>query len=402
MLTFVLAFLLFATDPKQAVPLIQRGLLDLQQGKLAEAQTTLEQAAKLDPGNPYVWTSLAETYWRLRQPKQAQEAARKAESAGNGNPVVAHALAMFYSKTGQFGRAAQLEEQFAASPGADAGARSRAANLYLNAGEAAKALPLAQEAARAHPSATAEDTLGRVLVAAGQPGEGIKHLAEAWRQGKPSAEIAFNYAQMLLHGQDFTGAAAVLEQALQANSKNAQLTLALGVARYGQRRFEDAIVAFLNTIAIDPRIEQPYVFLGRMLDQAGPHLAAIKKADEAWASANPKNAGAQLQLAKTMVASGGGPDQVESVLRRSITLDSHNWESHYELGLLLSKRRAYREAAEELTSSIKLNPKAPMPHYHLARVYDRLGQPDRAKEEREIHQRLTSPAGSGMSNTAPQ
>ena len=71
MLTFVLAFLLFATDPKQAVPLIQRGLLDLQQGKLAEAQTTLEQAAKLDPGNPYVWTSLAETYWRLRQPKQA-------------------------------------------------------------------------------------------------------------------------------------------------------------------------------------------------------------------------------------------------------------------------------------------------------------------------------------------
>jgi tetratricopeptide (TPR) repeat protein len=172
LLAFVFALLLFAADPKQALPLIQRGLLDLQQGKLTDAQSSLEQAAKLDPANPYVWTSLAETYLRLKQPKQAQAAARKAESAGNGNPVVAHALAMFYSKTGEFSRAAQLEEQFAASSGADAGAAARAAALYLNAGDAAKALPLAREAARAHPSAAAEDTLGRALVAAVQPDEG--------------------------------------------------------------------------------------------------------------------------------------------------------------------------------------------------------------------------------------
>ena len=402
MIALVFTLLLFAADPRQAVPLLQRGLVELQQGKLTEAKTTLEEAGKLDPVNPYVWTSLAETYRRLEQPKQAQDAARKAEDAGKGNPVVAHALAMFYSKTGEFSRAAQLEEQFAASSGADAGALSRAAALYLNAGDAAKALPLAREAAHAHPSAVAEDTLGRALIAAGQPDEGRKHLAEAWKQEKSNAEIAFDYVQLLLHDQNFTEAAMVLEQALQSNAKNAQLTLALGVARYGQRRFEEAIVAFLDTIAIDPRIEQPYVFLGRMLDQAGRHLAAIKKADEAWAAANPKNAGAQLQLAKTLLASGGGQDQVESLLRRAIALGPQNWESHYQLGLLLSKKHMYREAAEELTSSIKLNPKDPLPHYHLARVYDRLGLPDRAKEEREIHQRLTNPTGSGMSNATPQ
>jgi tetratricopeptide (TPR) repeat protein len=398
----VFALLLFAADSKQAVPLIQRGLVDLQQGRLAEAKTTLEEAGKLDPGNPYVWTSLAETYLKLKQPKQAREAARKAEDSGKGNPVVAHALAMFYSKTGEFSRAAKLEEQFAASSGADAGALGRAAALYLNAGDAAKALPLAREAALAHPSAAAEDTLGRALIAAGQSDEGRKHLAEAWKQERSNAEIAFDYVQVLLHDQNFTEAAAVLEQALQSNPKNAQLTLALGVARYGQRRFEEAIVAFLDTIAIDPRIEQPYVFIGRMLDQAGPHLAAIKKADEAWAAANPKDAVAQLQLAKTILASGGGQDQAESLLRRAIALDSDNWESRYQLGLLLSKKHAYREAAEELTASIKLNPKDPLPHYHLARVYDRLGLPNRAKEEREIHQRLTNPTGSGMSNTTPQ
>jgi tetratricopeptide (TPR) repeat protein len=396
----VFAVLLFAADPKQAVPLIQRGLLDLQQGKLIEAQTIFEQAAQFDPGNPYIWTSLAETYLRLEHPKRAQEAARKAESAGKGNPIVAHALAMFYSKTGEFGRAAQFEEQFAESAGADAGAFDRAAALYLNAGDAAKALSLARQAARSHPSARAEDILGRALVASGDPVEGGKHLAEAWKQEKSNAEIAFDYAQLLLHNQDFTEAALVLEQSGHSNPKNAQLTLALGVARYGQRRFEEAIVAFLKTIAIDPQIEQPYAFLGRMLDQAGPHLAAIQKADEAWASANPKNALAQLQLAKTILAAGGGQEQAESLLRHSIALDSQNWESHYELGLLLSKKRAYREAAEELTRGIELNPKDPLPHYHLARVYDRLGMTGRAREERAIHQHLTNPTGGGMS--APQ
>jgi Tfp pilus assembly protein PilF len=59
---------------------------------------------------------------------------------------------------------------------------------------------------------------------------------------------------------------------------------------------------------------------------------------------------------------------------------------------LLSNKHTYQEAATELERSIELDPKQPSPHYHLARVYDRLGQPDRAKAEREIHQRLTTAA----------
>ena len=50
----------------------------------------------------------------------------------------------------------------------------------------------------------------------------------------------------------------------------------------------------------------------------------------------------------------------------------------------------YQGASAELVHSVELDPKQAMPHYHLARVYDRLGQPDRAKAEREIHQQLTA------------
>jgi len=198
-------FLLLASDPQA---LLKQGLVALQHGQLAEARSTLEEASRVDANNPYVWTSLAETYLRLGDFTKAESSAAKAGKMGAADPVVAHALGMFY----------------------------------------------------------------------------------------------FEDAQMLLRKEEFTHAADVLDAGLKLEPGNPQLVLALGVARYGQRRFEDAILQFLQVIEIDPTIEQPYLFLGRVLDQAGPHLSEITKDYETWAAKNPENAKAQMLLAKARLA----------------------------------------------------------------------------------------------------
>ena len=303
--------------------LLQQGLAALQQGNLPKARQTLEQASHQDAHNPYIWTSLAETYLRLGEAKKASEAAGTAGKIDSGNPIVAHALAMYYSEAKQFETAAEWEQKYAASPKADADAVSRTSMLYLRA-------------------------------------------------------------------QDFTRAAEVVEGDLKTHPDDAQLNLTLGVARYGQRRFDEAIRAFLKVIQIDPAIPQPYLFLGRMLDQAGSYLGQITKDDEAWVAAEPGNAKAQLMLAKALLATDSRSQRAEELLKRSISLASGDWEAHYELGVLLVGKHDYPGAAAELTHSVELDPKQAMPHYQLARVYDRLGQPDRAKGEREIHQQLTS------------
>ncbi len=204
----------------------------------------------------------------------------------------------------------------------------------------------------------------------------------------------FEYAETLLRKQEFTRASDVLNQALEADPTNAQLVLALGVARYGQRRFEEAIAAFLKVIQLDPALEQPYVFLGKMLDQAGSRLPEITRDYEAWFEREPHNAKAPLLLAKVLLLADSRSARAAELLRTSIALDSRDWESHYELGVLLANSRDYRSAADELNRSIELNSTQAMTHYHLARVYERLGQPDLARAERETHQRLT--------NTAPR
>lgn len=354
------------------------------------ARDNLEKAAQLDPTSPYPWASLAETYLRLKQPERASEAAVKAEKLGAQNPVVWHALAMFYSESGQFEHAAKLEAQYSGSPRADAGALGRAASLYLESGDPHAALDLAQAANERMHAPETEDLLGRALLANNQNAEGLKHLQAAWQAKASDPQIAFDYAQALLKQQNFAEAASVIEPALAANPEDAQLELALGVTRYGQRRFEDAIVTFLRVIDMAPDVPQPYEFLGRMLDQAGNHLAEITAADERLLARDPKNAKANLLLAKALLVSDHLSARADTLLRNAIQLDAGDWESHYELGTLLASKHQYKEAASELQASIKLNPSQAMPHYHLARVYDRLGETQRADEEREIHKRLTS------------
>ncbi len=290
--------LLALGDPAQAVSHLKQGLVALNHGDLQQARKELEQAGAQEPANPYVWTSLAETYLRLGELDRAEGAGSKAGPLSATNPVAAHALSIF----------------------------------------------------------------------------------------------DFNYAQVLLRKQDFTRAADFLSKSLERNPKDAQLTLALGVARYGQRRFDEAIGCFLEVVRIDPRIQQPYVFLGKMLDQAGPRLAEITKDFTSWMTLAPQNAEAPLVLAKALLLNDAQSGKAEELLRRSIELNANDWEAHFELGVLLANRHEYQKAAAELERSIELNGKEAMPHYHLARVYDRLGEPERAKAEREIHGKLMGTA----------
>jgi len=313
----------------------------LQSGDLPQARSALEQAAEAEPRNAYAWVSLAETYARLNQPTAASAAAANAEKFGAGNPTIGRALLLYYSK-----------------------------------------------AAVQYPSPGAESVLGRALLAAGRSDDAEKHLASAWEGQKTDPRFAFDYSEVLLRKQDFGNAAEVVSTALAAHPDDAQLVLTLGVARYGQRRFDDAMAAFLKVIRIDPEIEQPYLFLGKMLDQAGDHLPAITGAYQTWLARNPRNAAALLLLAKARLAADPKDATAEALLRKSIGIEGRNWEGHYELGVLLEGKRDWRGAAAELQRSAELNASQAMPHYHLARVYDRLGDGEKAKAERALHETL--------------
>jgi tetratricopeptide (TPR) repeat protein len=201
----------------------------------------------------------------------------------------------------------------------------------------------------------------------------------------------FEAAQAHLERQDFSAALKTLDTGRKQFPASAQLELAAGVTYYGLRRFSEAIDAFLRTVSLDPSVEQPYVFLGRMLDQAEDRLPRITAVFAAFAKNAPENYLGSFLYGKAL-ALGGRPGEAESELRRSIARNDAFWEPHFELGSLLAARREWEAAAIEMRRAAALNPADAATHYHLARLYDRLGKPAEAQAERDLHARLTAGA----------
>ncbi|MCX6627305.1 MAG: tetratricopeptide repeat protein, partial [Candidatus Solibacter sp.] len=237
----------------------RRGLLALNGNDLAQARQSLESAARLKPENAMVWAALAQTYLRANDAASADEAAAKASRLAAADSPVQHALAMYYSQTGVFAKAANAERQYASSEGADHQAAARAADLSLRAGEVEMAVLWAKTALERGDTAQIHHLLGRAYAAANRPDDAEREFRAAAERDPLLEVYAFDLGQLQLRRGDFAGAAATLGKACQRFPNSAQMQLAYGVAAYGQRRFAEAIGAFLRVTAIDPSVEQPYV-----------------------------------------------------------------------------------------------------------------------------------------------
>ncbi len=382
---------------------LRRGLVALGGNDLATARQSLEHASRLQPENAMVWAALAQAYLKTKDQVSANQAAAKASRLAAADSPVQHALAMYYSETGQLAKAAESERRFASSKGADAEAAARAAELSLRAGELAPAAQWAKIALQHGDTAQLHHLLGQVHAAANRPDDAEQEFRAALERDPGQEMYAFDLGQLELRRGNFAGAAATLGEASRRFPHSAQVQLAYGVAAYGQRRFAEAIEAFLRVTGIDASVQQPYVFLARILGQAGDRLPQVVAAFAAWENAEPANYLAVCLHAKALSAASGDAAEIEAKLRRSIQLNDDYWESHFELGVLLGKNRDWRQSAAELSRSIALNPEFAAAHFQLARAYDKLGEPERARAERAEHQRLTAAeTGAGLNLPVPK
>jgi len=380
-------FLLLAQATSYDVAL-RAGLEALQRNDFAAARRSLEKAAKIEPDQPQVWLGLAHTYWKLHDSKMAESAAVKAGQLASGNPVVLGGLSIFYSESGNYEKAAEYAAGYASSGHSDAGAYARAIQFYLQAGKPKPAIDLARTALAAEDRADVRYLLGKAYEMDGQPADAFREMRQAIKLNPYEESYRSELARSLLEHNNAPEAIQVLEEAKTVFERSAQIELTLGVAYYSMRRFPDAVDAFLRTIAIDPDVEQPYIFLGRMLEQTGGKLPEVTAAFYALVAANPKNYLANFLYGKAL-AFGGNGGEAGAWFRRSIGENEKFWESHFELGAVLEAKRDLTGAAKEFGRAAELNPKSAAVHYRLARIYDRLGKTEEAKAEHALHEKLT-------------
>jgi tetratricopeptide (TPR) repeat protein len=304
------------------------GLIALDRGDLRAAQSNLETARQLAPRDGRVWVALSQTYWRLHKNAEAEDAAGKAAAFAPEDPVVLQSLAIYYSETKQTLKAAQAAAKYSTKVPDKGDAREHAIDLYFEA------------------------------------------------------------ARPLLDQQKFAEAVVILKESVARLPKSAQLELALGVAYYGLRRFEDAADAFLRTIEIAPETAQPYTFLGKILDQIPSRLPQVTGRFAEYESAHPDSAEGYLLHAKALDAQSLSPETALRLLEKSIAVNAGDAAAHFEMGTVLDRLQRFTDAAAEFERAAVLAPSDPATHYRLARDYDRLGKPEAAQAEREKHAQL--------------
>lgn len=241
----------------------------------------------------------------------------------------------------------------------------------------------------------------------GELDEAEKALRSAIRLDPYDEERRYNLGYLFLQAAQFDEAVAAFQEGREVFDKSPRLELGIGVARFAQRRFDTAMDAFLLVSRLAPGLEQPHYFLSRSLEHASDRIAEVRQRFDAFSAARPDHYLGPFLQAKGLLASlGPARDaeklaEAESLLRASIERRDNYWESHFELGVVLDRLRRFEEARDSLLRAIEISPASATPHYRLARVYARLGQPDLAAEETKLHEELvaeqrTAFAGAGM------
>ena len=363
-------------------------------GRFTEARVHLEAIARKDARASAL---LARIYNQLKLPQLAVASARQAQSLGPTIPAVQHTLALYYAQSNQRKLAALWEGRFAKSKEADPAAAHRAALLYAEVKDWPQAITFARLALTAKPD---HPDPHRILAQAFEiTGKQIDAIAEhrILLNLLPYDEPTHaEFGQALLRLERINEASAFLEEARTKFDKSPQIELALGVAQYAQRRFDDAGGHFLRVIKLTPDVPQPYIFLGKMIEQIPNRVPEIRNHAKAWLEKESKSGFAPFVYARTLIAASEPDDVTKPLLLEAIRRDPRVWDFPFELGQLLERQRDFDGAANAYQKAISLSPKAPEPHYRLARVWDRLKQPAKAEQQRALHKQLLQEPKSGM------
>ena len=386
--TFLALFLFSAQADFEAQ--FVNGLKALNEHNLGAAETSLQAASRLQPANPRVWVALAQTWWRLRKPALAAEAARKAETFGAKDPATLRSLAIFYSEQKKFAKAGDMEALCAALDTQDPSAVARAMLDYLQADLPRKAIDLALATPGWEATADIRNMLGKAYEADRQILKTIPELQAAIRLKPQEESYFFDLMQVLLHHFNFEVAMQTGEIGRKFFPRSAQIALATGVAYYGQNQSDAAIDAFLAAIDLDPQAEQPYLFLARLINQARDKLPAIAERFIGYQETNPHSDLGYFLHAKALIAQSSRLEEAEGLLRQSIARNAKYWESHYDLGILLMSRGAIEEAEREFRRTTQLNPTNPAAHYRLFRALAALGRTREAEAELAVQRKVSA------------
>jgi arylsulfatase A-like enzyme/Tfp pilus assembly protein PilF len=286
---------------------------------------------------------------------------------------------------------AKLDEVIREDPGIME-ARQVRANIYLELDRAKEALEECQEALKLDPEYNAAIfTLAQAYKKLKRYDEAIAGFNRALQLDPRDPKPHVNLGEIYLETKDLDKAIASFEQAISIDPQHSSLAHnSLGAALLEKKILARAEQELLKALEMRPRIPDAHYNLGLLYEEKGDIERAIgefKKEIEIHPAAHPAHFNLALLYGKT----GRLREEVQE-LRRAIEADKSFSRAYLFLAkAYLDLNDNFAEAIQLAQKGLELDPEAesaPLGHYVLADIYNRLGRSAEYAAELEKGRRL--------------
>ena len=369
-------------DPGSLRALVRRGEARLIQDNLDAALEDWEKAVVIDLEQTERILGLRETGFGDSALEQLPDSTREkiqrlAQDLQNRNSPAGHlALAFLAEQNGNPSQAAQSSLAAAFLAKKDVTGRNcteEDVNLALQREEFSKIPPCVGKILTPRSSAELRIRVAAALLEAGQSETALKTLKGLPATESVSAEASYWRARCY----EKLATAAYL-QLYQAEPNSYRLHQLMGDLEAAKGDDGKAIEEYRAAIALKPSLPNLHYSLGHLLwkDLKVPEARVELEAELAL---NPRHPGALNDLGDTYLLEHQ-PNKALPYLVRALAANSANSDIHRDLGTAYSELGDYRKAEEHFKIAVSSDHDGSV-HYKLARVYQALGEKEKATRE---------------------
>jgi tetratricopeptide (TPR) repeat protein len=265
--------------------------------------------------------------------------------------------------------------------------------------------PLTAAVAADPGSGQARTLLGLSCYGARKFADAIKYLEPVVQANPNSAELRKVLAQSCLLAKQFACAEREFRTIVEQNPNSAQVHILMGQALDGLGRTPEAITEFEEAVKENPKEPDANFGLG-YLHWKSSHLVAAKASFEEELKVDPNHPQALAYLGD-IALKNDKPEDAVKYLERVVRQRKDIRIAYLDMGAAMMQLKRYPEAQTALLRAVELDPTQPDAHFRLGRLYQAMGENDKAKVEfakvQQLHEKAADDVASKMPkpSTAP-
>jgi tetratricopeptide (TPR) repeat protein len=318
---------------------------------------------------------------------------RAALAASPGSFAANHQLGEFYLQAGHYRESVPLLQAAYQIDPANRGNEYDLARADEETGDFSQSRVHVEKLLAHQDDAALHRLLGELDEKMGDPLAAVHEDEQAVRLD-PSEQNYFAWGSELLLHRAVWQAAEVFKNGTKAYPKSARMLAALGTALFAGALYDQAANSLCQASDLNPADTEPYIFMGKIEMAAPKPLPCIEPRLARFVQQQPGNSLANYFYAMAIWKRQQQPikqeplQQVETLLTKAVAIDPKCGDAYLQLGILSSSQHNFEKAIGYYTKAIEVDPQLGEAHYRLGVAYDRMGSPEKAKQEFQLHDEI--------------